>query len=574
MSVSSRVLNYSDSDSQPASQINSDYSCDSFSHKLLKTYKGKHTESTEIDRIQFQLKTNTKWNPISFQEVFVDPLPTDRKIYHDGYIEYLVAALSHGYGIEVAPWLIWNVILREIWEMINTNPDRYQKLLSRNLGVIQLVQTSEFKIECCIEQMKNLVPFDLSKLYPQLIHAPANWLNSMYGLLNVTTEKSELQPKSQQTLTKVDLLGSPQDWHKLTNALISLIESLQKFDPINELCRYLIQCLHQLKEIELNFDDRSYWKDFVSLRANGLQGHILAFLQSGQTKKMVSKYPYANSRGEQYYFISGLMCSQLDYNQILRPEYHCLTAKVVSIQKELSSAERSQLEIQLRYLQIIQKYDLRNAYKSYQYEVYNEKKRQYESVSRLECQCEWFREDERPANSYISGSLEETLYHDHFRMTQQLIIERSDPRDMKFLTDHIDLIYDFIVKDGQLPETIIHAFIYTFDIYVIEALLSTHLKRNPTQSDTLAPKLITSIIRHIDRLIYVEKLVKQSLIQSLLEMFSKYSQAIVNLIQSKLRQSITSDLANQLNLAQMVTDHYQYPTVDLNVLASDLLVNR
>jgi hypothetical protein len=571
MSVTSRIINLS-ADPINGQDRHPSYSLTSFLQKLLKTYKTDQDELTEKELIQFQLNTNTRWNPINFQEKLLQPLPSDRTMYHDGYIEYLIGALSHHYGIEVSPWHIWNIILREFYEMANANPSRYQKILSRNQGVLQLIQKGEFNIQTLIEHLTSLVPIDIMSLYPKFDQSPPDWLQSMWGLLNANSEASQIpksifQPSECQFASKISILGCGEQWNLLTRALTNLIEITQGVDP--NLSRYLMQCSQKVHEIMFQFPNESYWKEFAWLNVQGLQGHIRSFMSAGTflPKKMVSKYAYANTLGEQYYFISGLMCSQLDYNLILRPEYHCLTSKVISTKQDLSANEKIQLEIQLKYLMTIQKYDLRNVYKSHQYEVYNEIKHQYECQSLPDSQCVWFRHDEKPTNTYLSGSLEDSLYRDQFRMTEQLIQERSDPLDFKFLIDNINSILNFVIKDNHLPENVIQAFICTFDYQVIGTLILEYSKRSKSE-DQVCAKLITSIIRQIDGLNYVEKRLRNSMITNLLDMFHSQSHDVVRLIQSKLLQSISSDLANQINLARVVTDHYQIQSVDLTQLVS------
>lgn len=52
----------------------------------------------------------------------------DWDYYFDGYIQYLMRAYENDCGIVVAPWYIWNVIMKQISDIVKETPEKYRNI--------------------------------------------------------------------------------------------------------------------------------------------------------------------------------------------------------------------------------------------------------------------------------------------------------------------------------------------------------------------------------------------------------------------------------------------------------------
>jgi hypothetical protein len=119
---------------------------------------------------------------ISKREDFFTHVPVDKDCYHNGVIDYLYSAWRADCGIEISPWLIWNLIISVFAEVVKKNEGWYRKYFTRANTKTKLEfmysdvigKDGNLKIDLIFKEIKNHAPImvDFDTFIPSLPSAP------------------------------------------------------------------------------------------------------------------------------------------------------------------------------------------------------------------------------------------------------------------------------------------------------------------------------------------------------------------------------------------------------------------
>jgi|688.fasta_scaffold123608_2 hypothetical protein len=308
-----------------------------FNVGLLKNSKDEYKQYDGLKILNLQQQTGMIIDSKCSVENFLFEIPKDKTTYHDGYLEYLRNAWYSDCGIEVAPWYIWNVILKQFSEIVKTDTNKYRPIFTNSNEKIKLNFLSDmFDIDDFINELKKYVPIDINTFIPQFPGQPNNYVESMYGLFADMVQNYYDCRILGCSIPKVRVLGTNDDWQKLIDTAKAITRILA---DKNIESKYLNRVIIQLTVLLENIDNDKYWSIFFYIESCGsgsqkeIKGHIKNFINdSNQTllstslPKMISRYPFTHTATgieRNMNFISGIMYSSLDNDGFLVPEYHC-----------------------------------------------------------------------------------------------------------------------------------------------------------------------------------------------------------------------------------------------------------
>lgn len=324
--------------------------------------------------LKSQMHAGVKISKNIIVEEFEDEFPNNKTSYHDGYIEYLLTAWNADCGIEVGPWHIWNVIFSTFVKDVEKNPEKYRNIFTNNNEKTKIVLDAfTFDINYLISELKKLIPCDIDAFIPVFDGAPNNFTESMYGLFADMVKDYYTCIVAGCSIPKVRVLGSFDDWNKLLNTC-DAVYKITNSEYINKSKIYVEQMI-------TNLDNAEYWKTFFYVKGCGsgsdkeILGHITHFLNTKMTlidniPKMISRFPFVDrTKGydEDRYFISGIMYSHLDDDNILVPEYHHNISKCNLDKCRMTSEDNDNNNVILDFMRKMRKYTLK--YRSNHYMI-------------------------------------------------------------------------------------------------------------------------------------------------------------------------------------------------------------
>lgn len=280
---------------------------------------------------------NQQRNDSTCAEDFKQRFPQDKEFYHNGYLQYLLTAWRFDCGIEFGPWYVWNIILHQICTLVNREPEKYRKIFTnsdKKIGI--LWNASEFDIHKFITLLKPNLPNNIDVFLPKFNSPPTFYNESMLGLFAETVKHYYETMILACSIPAVRIMGDIQDWHNMRSAI----------DTVNDIfvsngtpVKYFDMVKKTVDDFILNLDNSDYWKDLFSVIRCGsgsqeaIKGYIKGLLLDGDSKEilttelpdMISRYPFKDLNylpAQECNFISGIMYSYLDDDNILVPEYH------------------------------------------------------------------------------------------------------------------------------------------------------------------------------------------------------------------------------------------------------------
>ncbi len=268
------------------------------------------------------------------------------KYYHNGYINYLLAAYEQDLGIEIGPHYFWNVIIHQLSGLIQTN-EKYKTLFTNsdekiNISFLQ----DEIDILQYVNAIKKLIPkeetynmffpkwsSELDKLYyNESIHGLfADMVKEYYGCYILGC-----------SIPAIKVLGNQEDWTLLK-------KSVDKLNEVFDL-EYISQVKKYTDKLEHMWYEKKAWTNFfkVSYCGSGSQEELIGDIRYLLTNKnelllsdlpnMISKFGYINENNFPYvncFYCSGIVGSNIeviDDKLFLIPEYdYAITYKNDSV---------------------------------------------------------------------------------------------------------------------------------------------------------------------------------------------------------------------------------------------------
>jgi hypothetical protein len=322
-----------------------------------------------IEQLKAEIHTGKSFNNKQQCEFLVNKLPGDKTVYHQGYLEYLLASWHNDCGTQCGPWDLWTIILHQFNAIIQKNPERYAKIFTKS-GKSHEIRLNKFNMDEFLSKVKEMIPFDMSLFFPNFDKnsVPANYIECLHGQFAEIV--SEYYPVIIYTciIPKVRVVGSESDWQALLNA----IKNINQLFVSNGIpIPYISRCIDVIQEFIDNLNNAEFWKDFFSVKDCGcgrgayaqeqVQGHVTKLLECNREvltqtmPKIISRFSYTDADiKKQCYMISGCMFSTLDGDNILVPEYHTNISYLDRTQIYLSE---QQIQERKKLLVLFQKLD-------------------------------------------------------------------------------------------------------------------------------------------------------------------------------------------------------------------------
>ncbi|AYV78511.1 MAG: protein of unknown function DUF4419 [Edafosvirus sp.] len=295
------------------------------------------TKYNHIDNLNEEISSGLAKNKLQVAEEFVFHFPRADPYYHNGYLKYLLTAWLNDCGVEVRPEHIYNIILHQLCKIVNSQSDKFRPVFTKSPEKITIkLDAPTLIIEDLIEELKKHVPLNIDKFVPVFPNAPENFMNSMYGLFGEMVKNYYDCMVYSCSIPKIRLCTDVQKWNIVDQALTD-IQAMFAKHGIEE--KYLVNCQTKLREMIANLNDKIYWGKFFFLErcGSGSQqntlGHVMQFLNSDcmilshELPDMVSRYEFKNTNyppdQQMQFYISGIMSSDLDPENIMVPKYHC-----------------------------------------------------------------------------------------------------------------------------------------------------------------------------------------------------------------------------------------------------------
>ncbi|AYV78246.1 MAG: protein of unknown function DUF4419 [Edafosvirus sp.] len=333
-------ITYIYSDEKPKEPKDS-ISRDEFMTSLCKTSKDNNdpkSYSYFFENLKKEIAMKKSINEMEPIEEFMFPFVEEKKdtYFHNGYLKYLLTAWKNDCGIDVDPIYIYNLILHQLCKIVNSNPEKYRSIFTREQKQIEIDIGYGFDIKKFIDELKTHIPFDVDKFVPRVPDAPPNFMDSMYGLFGEMVKTFYICSHTSCSIPKVKLCADMKKWN-LINETLTNIQNIFIEKGIEE--KYLIKCQRKFQEMMANINNKEYWSKFFYIKECGsgtminTYGHIMEMLDndkmihSTQIPSMVSRFMFIDKvnplKPKKYHFISGIMSSKLDENNILIPQYDC-----------------------------------------------------------------------------------------------------------------------------------------------------------------------------------------------------------------------------------------------------------
>ncbi|ARF12059.1 protein of unknown function DUF4419 [Klosneuvirus KNV1] len=351
-------------------------SFDQFSSRLLKSSADFYPKERDyITHLKNESRLGVKIDSDFKLEAFTRPIPKNKTTYHDGYMHYLLTAWKADCGIEVAPWHIWNVILHQFCQIVKDQSDKYRHLFTTSSEKTRLVFSddpesanyfpgTQFDIKIFFDTLQKHIKMDINKFIPQFSGQPDGYAESMMGLFADMVQEYYSCMILGCSIPKVRVRGTSQEW----NRLLTTITELEAITG----CEYFTNIKQPLSELINNLKNKDYWSKFFYLDRCGsghqeeLAGHIKKFLfnkgkiLSNELPNMISRYPFkhlpSGSGREDHNFISGIMYSNLDSENILVPEYHYNITQFDTNLCKFTPQSASQNMLLVDFLELANKY--------------------------------------------------------------------------------------------------------------------------------------------------------------------------------------------------------------------------
>lgn len=311
---------------------------------------GKNFSQTEIEikKLESELALNCNIGNLNSEEIVETTITDVNKDFHTGYLDYVLEAWKNHNGIVIGPWHIWNIILYNLKELNQQQPELTKHLYTTGTTNITNktninVYSDKFNINEVISELKKHIPADtFDTLLPNFPSAPVNYNESMYGLLcEISYDYYEVMILCCGIPT-VKIEGSLEEW----TTLLQHVNQVQKLHTnLNiKIDQYLEQVVSITNDFVTNYSNQTYWLNFFEVQKCGsgsqaeITGHIAKLFPTtilvGKLPKMMSNYVYKisdeNGNINLGKYMSGIISSHIDSNGISVPQYEIVTTILAS----------------------------------------------------------------------------------------------------------------------------------------------------------------------------------------------------------------------------------------------------
>ena len=191
--------------------------------------------------------------------------------YHNGYLDYILCAISNNFGFEISPWNIWSLIIKQIFDLRINNlfNNKFSKIIidenNKNLNFDTIINNI-FNNEMYIDK-KIFIPDFISNTYPKVnfeLLIKSILLNDTFNI-SYATINNNYKKKN-----KIKINGMQIDWNILYNSTKKLIYFLLNDDPTfnknYSTIEYLNKVLIFVEKIKNNWNKPFFWENFIMIK--------------------------------------------------------------------------------------------------------------------------------------------------------------------------------------------------------------------------------------------------------------------------------------------------------------------
>jgi len=217
-----------------------------------------------------KLSTLIKKNVISEINLLNNITESNSYYYHSGYLEYILCAISNNYGFEISPWNIWSIIIKQIYNLCNTNiTEKYDKIIINEENPIYNITTDTLIInEFENDDIKDIfIPQFISNSFKKNNYKL--FINSILLSNTNSFKKTEIN-ENYKRKNKIKIIGGQIDWNILYNStkkLLTYILEKEKFlsKTVNNI-EYINKLLEYVENIKNNWNKAYFWENFIMIK--------------------------------------------------------------------------------------------------------------------------------------------------------------------------------------------------------------------------------------------------------------------------------------------------------------------
>jgi len=267
---------------------------------------------------------------------------------HKNYLSYLQMCWDSHYGVSLKPDNIWHLILNEIAELVNKDPETYRDLFTNSNNKKEIIVTTGdpqlIPLESLISELKNLVPMDIETFLPTF--STTTLASRMAFNAAFCEAASPFYNYSMMLcgISRVKIYGNKGDWNKI----VTNVEKISKIftDKNAELKSYFNRVVSVVESIVNNLSedgDSSFWKNIFELErcGSGGQKNVKGWFKDlyinnkptyvGNYSTTVSNVPYKLIGSEQIFELCyGLFSSNIE-GDYLEPEFGYIINEIKKI---------------------------------------------------------------------------------------------------------------------------------------------------------------------------------------------------------------------------------------------------
>jgi hypothetical protein len=191
--------------------------------------------------------------------------------YHNGYLDYILCAISNNFGFEISPWNIWSLFVKQIFDLRINNlfNNKFNKIIidvdNENPNFDTIINDL-FNNEMYIDK-KIFIPDFISNSYPKVnfeLFIKSILLNDTFNISHATINNNYKKKN------KIKINGMQLDWNILYNSTKKLISFLLNDDPTfnknYSTIEYLNRVLIFVEKIKNNWNKPFFWENFIMIK--------------------------------------------------------------------------------------------------------------------------------------------------------------------------------------------------------------------------------------------------------------------------------------------------------------------
>lgn len=280
----------------------------------------------------------------------VRELTIEGAFYARGFMDIASNAYSLHHGLEIGPHTIWYIVLTQLAEAINADPESCRHLFTKSDEKVEILiaqdHATDINVLKLLEAMRPLLPVDADVFLPDLsTHTPQSLVACTAAFADALRAYYDYGMFC-CGIPKIDLTGTREDWELLYRNAVTINAMFAPIQKMRTTATYLERVIGVLTNIVSTFytadNNQEFWLNTFRQKNVGSGGDMLVngwivdlYKQATQGQVLrgfhhtISLLPYRNvSTGESFVMTHGAFGSKLDDSNIARPQYDHATFRV------------------------------------------------------------------------------------------------------------------------------------------------------------------------------------------------------------------------------------------------------